>query len=195
MRWKLTVLMLMLAVIVGCGENPLTQGKKRRGPAMQLGGQLAPADQPDLSPPPPPPPAKNQPRQETSSESVPPPPPPPPPPAEPDRGVVREAAKAGVTGKGQYAPGPITTPIAVYFSVRERAVFDIQVASAMNVYKGEHGYFPKTQEEFMDKIINANSIHLPELRPGYRYVYDPEKAAKMSNYDPHDPPLMVEHPR
>ena len=47
----------------------------------------------------------------------------------------------------------------------------------------------------MEKIINAGAIQLPKLDPGDRYIYDPEKAAKMSTYDPKDPPLMVERGR
>jgi len=66
----------------------------------------------------------------------------------------------------------------------------------MNLYKGAKGHYPKTHDEFMEKIIKANQIVLPKLRdPDARYLYLPEKAAKMSTYDPIDPPLVIERPR
>src|SRR4030042_5923992 len=189
MKWKLIASILVVVMIAGCGENPLQQGKKRRGPAMQLGGQLTPADQGEPPPPPPPPPETPE-KQDTGSTSVPPPPPPPPPPpAEAKPAAEHELAKVGVTGKGQgYAPGPITTPIAAYFRTRERVVFDVQIASAMNLYKAEHGRFPKTHEEFLAKIINAGLIQLPKLDSGDRYVYDPQKGATLSTSTTKDPP-------
>lgn len=202
MRWKaaallLTAVMLTTMVIAGCGgDNPLDPDKPRRGVATGLGGLAPVGEQLDgkAKPPPPPPPAPP-----SNGQAVPPPPPPiangsdptPPNPTS-DPNVERVAAVAGVTGKGQYAPGIITTPIAAYFSVRERVVFDIQIASAMNLYKATNGYYPKTHEEFMQKIVKQNMIQLPKLRTGDSYVYVPEKAAEMRTYDTVDPPLMVE---
>ena len=111
-------------------------------------------------------------------------------------GPSQRPAKVGVGAKGHgYGSGPVTTPIAAYFSTRERIVFDIQIPSAMNTYRALHGRFPKTHEEFMEKIVRENRIRLPKLRAGERYVYDPQKAAKQSTYDPQDPPLVVERTR
>ena len=99
--------------------------------------------------------------------------------------MVQEKAQAGVTGKGNYGgPVIVTTPISTYFQIRERAVFDIQIPQAMQLYEATNGAKPKTQEEFMRDIIQANMIKLPELPAGHKYVYDPQKGA-----------LMVEHPQ
>ncbi|HXT61191.1 MAG TPA: hypothetical protein VN699_21300 [Pirellulales bacterium] len=99
--------------------------------------------------------------------------------------VVQEKAQAGVTGKGDYGgPGIVTTPIGTYFQARERIVFEIAIPGAMRLYDAEKGYKPKTQEDFMRDIIQANMIKLPELPPGHKYVYDPKKGE-----------LMVEHPQ
>ena len=99
--------------------------------------------------------------------------------------MVREKAQAGVTGKGDYGgPGIVTTPISTYFQIRERAVFDIQIPQAMQLYEATNGAKPKTQDEFMRNIIQANMIKLPELPAGHKYVYDPQKGE-----------LMVEHPQ
>ena len=90
----------------------------------------------------------------------------------------------------------ITYSLPVYFSVREATVFKMQIPHSMNAYKATHGHYPKTHEEFMEKIIKAGQIGLPKLRnPDERYRYLPEKAAEMRTYDPADPPLVVERPR
>jgi hypothetical protein len=52
------------------------------------------------------------------------------------------------------------------------------------LFKATNGNSPKSHEDFMAQIIDANQIHLPELAAGQRYVYDPEKEE-----------LMVERPR
>lgn len=46
------------------------------------------------------------------------------------------------------------------------------VTHALNLYWGEHGYYPKSHEEFMVKIVKPNDIVLPELEEGYEYWYD-----------------------
>ena len=47
-----------------------------------------------------------------------------------------------------------------------------QVTHALNLYQAEHGYYPKSHEEFMVKIVEPNLIVLPELEEGYEYWYD-----------------------
>lgn len=210
MRPTLAALILAMGAIAGCGGDDLFDpNRPRRGPAMGAGGQLAPADLPGQGDTKPgekandgakPPPAPS-----TGSDSLPPPPPPagsdsattPEASKQPNPNVKRTVARPGVTGKGEgYGSGPIATPVRAYFLTRERIVFDIQIATAMNTYKAINGHFPKSHEEFMEQIIKANQIRLPELsRSDERYVYLPEKAAKVSTYDPTDPPLVVERPR
>ena len=51
------------------------------------------------------------------------------------------------------------------------------------LFKATEGRTPKSHEEFMEKIIKANHIHLPTLPEGHRYVYDPKQEQ-----------LMVEQP-
>ena len=48
------------------------------------------------------------------------------------------------------------------------------IKHALDLYNAEHGNYPKTHEEFMEKIIDANQIALPELDEGQEYIYDPE---------------------
>ena len=193
---NLELLAVILAAIVigGCGgEDPFDPNRPRRAPATQAGGQLAPVDEQGRplggqpAPPLPPPPPPGQPSQ--TGSKLPPPPPPP--------DVVQKGVQPGVSGKGEgLGPGLISTPISVYFRVPERLVFNVKIPQAMNLYKAEHGRFPKTHEEFMQKIIADNGIALPDLRsPEERYVYDPQKAARQSQYDTDAPPLLIERPR
>jgi len=103
-------------------------------------------------------------------------------PEEPE--LEREVAKAGVGKKGRnYGGGIISEPVHQYFHQSQRIEF-MKITGAMKMYKGEHGYFPKTEEEFMSKIVKFNSIELPELPEGERYVYDPKSGE-----------LMVERPK
>ncbi len=93
-------------------------------------------------------------------------------------------AEVGVGAKGQnLQEGIITTPAKAYFQVRERLIFQ-QVDHALNLYRATEGRLPQTHDEFMQKVIQANQIRLPELPDGSRYVWDPAKGE-----------LMVERPR
>lgn len=103
---------------------------------------------------------------------------------ETEDGYVREVAKTGDGKKGRnYGGGIISEPIRQRFRVEQQLQFG-NVSRAVRMYKAEHGFFPKTQEEFMAKIIKANSIDLPELPEGERYGYDPKTGE-----------LMVERPK
>jgi len=99
--------------------------------------------------------------------------------------TVRVKAGVGVGEKGRgYGGGPVTTPVAAYFAVQERVVFDIQIPHAVDLYKATEGHAPRTQDEFMRDIIAANQIRLPTLPEGHQYIYDPQAGQ-----------LMVEHPQ
>lgn len=86
-------------------------------------------------------------------------------------------ANVGVGKKGQgYGGGFVSEPAKVYFNIRERTVFQIQVPQALSTYKAldPRGKGPKTTEEFMENVIKQNGIRLPELPSGQTYEYDPE---------------------
>ena len=93
----------------------------------------------------------------------------------------RVKAEVGVGAKGHdYGEGIVATPLAAYFSAKERIAFDIQIPHAMQLYKAMHdGHGPKTHEEFMKDIIKEGGIKLPALRPGDRYLYDPAREELM----------------
>ncbi|MDO5580646.1 MAG: hypothetical protein Q4G69_05895 [Planctomycetia bacterium] len=93
-----------------------------------------------------------------------------------------KAADVGATGKGKFADSAekpmsvVTVPLATYFKAQEMVVFRMQIPEAMKLYKAENGENPKTQDEFMQKIIKANQIVLPTLPAGDSYFYDPSDA-------------------
>ncbi len=98
--------------------------------------------------------------------------------------MVREEAQVGVGVKGRdLEAGLITTPIKTYFTAQEQLAFS-SVEHAMNLYRATHDRYPRSYDEFMQDIVKANRIQLPELRSGHTYVYDPETGE-----------LMVEHPQ
>ena len=98
--------------------------------------------------------------------------------------VERQVAEVGVGKKGRnYGGGVVSEPIRAMFRTEQRMQL-LQVRQALDLYKASNGYFPKTHEVFIKDIIEVNSIQLPELPDGERYVYDPETSE-----------LMVERPR
>ncbi len=146
---SLMLLILGLAFSAGCGKSEPT-------PPAAPPATSAPAEADTPPPPPPTVPAKSPPE------------------------MVQKKAEAGVGDKGRgYGAGPIATPISTYFRVRERIAFDIQIPHSMNLYKASEGRAPKTHEEFMEKIIKANQIHLPTLPEGQHYMYDPKQEQLM----------------
>ena len=89
--------------------------------------------------------------------------------------MVTEKAAVGVGEKGRgYGKDMITVSVMAYWQAKERITFD-QIQHAMDLYKAEHdGKPPKTQQEFMDRIVKENNLHLPALPAGHSYFYDPE---------------------
>lgn len=98
--------------------------------------------------------------------------------------ITTRKADVGVGKKGRdYGQGLVATPAAAYFAVRENIAFRIQIPQALQLFKAEHDRLPKDHAEFMEVIIKANNIKLPELPDGDSYRYDPKTGE-----------LMVDHP-
>ena len=73
----------------------------------------------------------------------------------------------GVGQKGSgYGGGIITEPVRQYWLLRDAAVFEIQIPSAINLFQAEHNRFPKDWVEFKREILDPASIKLPELHRG-----------------------------
>jgi hypothetical protein len=151
----LPVMCLMLAT--GCGlDGPIPSGPKREatGPASeQKPGVAAPG---------------------AGAEKA---------KADQNPGTAREKAAVGMGEKGRgYGSDMITMPVKAMWTAKEKIVLD-QMHHALDLYKASQGHAPKTQQEFMDRIIKENHLQLPTLPAGHRYVYDPDTEE-----------LMVERP-
>ncbi len=91
----------------------------------------------------------------------------------------REVAEAGVGKQGRnYGGGIITEPIRQGFRQRQRIIF-LKIDMDMRVFEAANQRLPNSHEEFMEKIINASNIPLPDLPAGERFVYDPERGELM----------------
>lgn len=93
--------------------------------------------------------------------------------------TVTVKAEVGLGARGHYGTPTgnnpmeiVTVPISTLFRTQERLVLQ-QVEHAMNLYKAEHGRGPASHAEFMDQIIRANNLRLPQLPPNQEYVFDP----------------------
>lgn len=106
-------------------------------------------------------------------------------PASPDAERIKADVGVGAKGRGldKFQGGVLVTPAKAYFTLRERAIFQVQIPQAMQMYQALHGSAPQSHDQFMKEIIQANQIQLPELPTGQRYVYDPQAKE-----------LMVERP-
>ena len=63
------------------------------------------------------------------------------------------------------------------FYARHQMVIN-SITEALALYNAEHGDWPKSHEEFMDKIIKFNNIQLPKLDDPVEYIFVPEDGAK-----------------
>lgn len=106
-------------------------------------------------------------------------------PVEPKPTVV-EPAKPGMSSKVKYdqsSPAVIvTTPLAEYVRIKDRLVLQ-NIEYALKLYNAEHGEYPQSHDEFMEKIVKFNNIKLPKLPDGHEYWYDAETHT-----------LMIKHP-
>ena len=89
-------------------------------------------------------------------------------------------AQVGVGIKGRSLDGEtgigkmISAPAATLFNVKEKVVFEIQLPQALNLFRASEGRLPKSHDEYMEKIVKANQIKLPELPPGMVYRFNTE---------------------
>jgi len=66
---------------------------------------------------------------------------------------------------------PVTGPLEILKKVRIQLP-SLQIEHALNLYNATEGNYPKTHEEFMTQIIQANRLALPQLPADLQYQYD-----------------------
>ena len=101
-------------------------------------------------------------------------------PAAPAEAVTQKAV-AGVGKQGQSLRNDtgvakmISGPASTLFNVQQKAVLELQIPHALNLFQAAEGRFPKSHEEFMQSIVQANNLVLPELPAGAVYRFNTEK--------------------
>jgi flagellar biosynthesis GTPase FlhF len=86
----------------------------------------------------------------------------------------------GIVGKKQRR-NQVDGPLRYYGAMANARIIAMdrtlgwQIKSALDGYVNSEndGKYPKTTEEFMEKVIEPNMIELPELEPNQEYFYDP----------------------
>ena len=156
MRLFMATLSLVVLLMAGCGGEDPFAPKQRK---VNTGGLGVVGSMEELT-------ADNTAEKEAAAVPKTPPPAPP-----------VKKAEVGVGEKGHYGgQGIVKTPVQVYFRAQERITFNVQIPNAMKLYKAmNNDKGPATHEEFMEKIIKANQVDLPNLPPRERYFYDPQK--------------------
>ena len=94
-------------------------------------------------------------------------------PVEPEiKDVTARSMKKGQKLQGG---GYLRTVTGTRFWAEHQIILD-NILHAMQLYQAEHGEYPKTQDEFMKRIIEPNepATRLPELPEGWEYLYDPK---------------------
>ncbi|MGI8981441.1 MAG: hypothetical protein ACR2FY_19620 [Pirellulaceae bacterium] len=96
-------------------------------------------------------------------------------PAEPAQTVqVKAGVGSGKKGRSlDKHEGIIVTPAKTLFAAKEKIKFEIEIPKALQLFDALEGRGPSTHEEFMEKVIKAYNVELPELPEGHRYLYDP----------------------
>jgi hypothetical protein len=174
MRWFMSCLMGAAILMAGCAEKPAPSDKPR-----QFILQKSPPKPPE--PPPLPdqgrePPYQRGGKMQLSSDPL----------GGPATVVdtTQVKAEAGVGAKGRRLDNPnlnkmIVTPARTLFRVQERLVFEVTVPHAVQLFEASNGRRIKSHAEFMEQVIRANQIQLPELPAGQRYVFDPDSGELM----------------
>ncbi len=95
--------------------------------------------------------------------------------------IQAQKAVAGVGKRGQSLQDDtgvakiVSGPAAVLFKVEQKAVLEFKIPPALQMFKATNGRFPNSHDEFMEKIVKANRITLPELPEGAVYRFNTEK--------------------
>jgi hypothetical protein len=80
------------------------------------------------------------------------------------------AANEIVTPKAKVTD-PITGPLEVLKAVRIQ-IPTLAIEHALNLFNASEGFYPRSHDEFMTRIIKENNIRMPQLPPDLEYQYD-----------------------
>lgn len=171
-------------VLIGCGPQPGT------APATPTSGPTETVTL-DTPPPPPPPPVPQEAlivAPVSAPASVPPTPPPPTAAESTPRDVLGKTtttvgdAQAEQARGGRATTGKITArdPIRIvgnaYVSIVGQSAV-LKIKHAVDLFHAQNDRYPSDTREFLEQIIQANNIALPQLPYYQEYTYDPQTHA------------------
>lgn len=177
MRFTIFLMALAMSAVVGCGK-PAPDFSMKAPPATNpSAAPAAPAKKIVVAPPTVPAPVappQTNPVVPSNTDA--------PPATTTDAapaGVEQVVAQKGVGIKGRSLDaheGIVVTPAKSLFAAKERIVFDIQLPSALQLFRATDptGAGPTSHEQFMSEVIEANQIPLPKLPEGHKYLFDPK---------------------
>ena len=88
-----------------------------------------------------------------------------------------EDGKKTVSSKVKMS-NPVFGALEAYEPTKQK-IGEMQIQHSVDLCNVTEGRYPKDHEEFMTKVIKANSIRLPKLGPGKQYQYDVQNHALM----------------
>ena len=88
-----------------------------------------------------------------------------------------EDGKTTVSSKVKIT-NPVFGALEAYEPTKQK-IGEMAIQHSVDLFNATEGRYPKDHEEFMTKVIKANSIRLPKLGPGKEYQYDVENHALM----------------
>ncbi len=147
--WLSAAVFTMVGALLGCGgadEQPKPAGGGQPGPVAEKG---TPDAQPPLTVPATTDPALNEPALNEPANG----------------GVAATPETVGTKGKG-YGGGIVTEPISQYFRIQDRLTLQFIEKGIKDFHALNNGRYPKSFDEFNEKIVKAQGLRLPELPPG-----------------------------
>ena len=88
----------------------------------------------------------------------------------------RRQAQPGVGERGQKLrnrQGPFSTPAKAMFRAEQQIMF-LKADQALRAFEILNSRYPESHREYMEMVIRANGLSLPELPDGQRYEFDPD---------------------
>jgi hypothetical protein len=137
----------LLSCTLGCEVPELEVPDKPAAPAKQLADQAEPEESADEIPDSEPP-VTSSPRPVTANDPA--------------------------KGKKSRAAGGYLGAVAHSRFYAEHQIIFMNVTKAIQLDWAMNGEYPRSHDEFMERIIKFNKIKLPELEEGVQYLYDPE---------------------
>ncbi len=161
--WLASSIALALTIVAGCDQpggpsnRPQTRAPGIVGVNIDEDAERAQAPAAPATPPAPPAPTKPSSIIGQNTQDI---------------GSTESAKKDGAApAPRQLSKDPFRVYGNAYTSILGQASIGL-IKQAVDLYQADTGEYPKSHEEFMEKIVKPNNIRLPVLPRNRKYVYD-----------------------